>query len=71
LTPRQVLKSPYRFEQKYRRALAADLVFPLDITWYRSGWPILDGVHRLLKAHEDGLGEEALRKPPPASFDKR
>jgi hypothetical protein len=69
LTPRQVLKSPYRYENEYRRARAANLMFPLEITWHRRRWLILDGVHRLLKAHEDGLEELAVRKHRPGSFE--
>lgn len=68
LTPRQVLKSPYRFEKEYRRTRAANLVFPLEITWFKRRWLILDGVHRLLKAHENGLGAVAVRKHPPGAF---
>lgn len=71
LTPRQVLKSPYRYENEYKRARAANLIFPLEITWFRRRWLILDGVHRLLKAHENGLEELAVRKHPPDSFGKQ
>jgi hypothetical protein len=68
MTPRQVLKSPYRYEKEYRRARTANLIFPLKITWFRRRWLILDGVHRLLKAHENGLEEVMARKHPPNSF---
>jgi hypothetical protein len=64
LTPRDILKSPYRYAEEYARAQRASLVFPLDITWHRGRWLILDGVHRLMKAHELRLEEVSVRKVP-------
>ena len=64
LTPRDVLKSPYRYAEEYQRMQRASLIFPLDIIWFRGRWLILDGVHRLLKAHEQGLDEIMVRKVP-------
>lgn len=64
LTPRDVLRSPFRHAEEYARTQRASLVFPLDITWHRSRWVILDGLHRLLKAHEQGLDEVMVRKVP-------
>jgi hypothetical protein len=64
LTPRQVLKAPYRYAREYRRTRAADLMFPIEITRFKGRWLILDGVHRLLKAHEDGHEEILVRKVP-------
>lgn len=66
LTPRQVLRQPFRHERHYRRIRAAKLMFPLEITRYRGRWLILDGLHRLAKAHEDGHDEVMVRKVPPA-----
>ena len=64
LTPRDVLRSPYRYADEYGRMQRASLVFPIEITWFRSRWLILDGVHRLLKAHEQGLEQIMVRKVP-------
>jgi hypothetical protein len=64
LTPRDVLKSPYRYASEYRRTQAASLVFPVEITWYRGRWLILDGIHRLLKAHEQAHDVMMVRKVP-------
>ncbi len=64
LTPREILKSPYRYAEEYGRAQRASLVFPLDITWHAGRWVILDGVHRLMKAHELRLDEVSVRKVP-------
>lgn len=64
LTPRDVLKQPYRYAEEYARTQRASLVFPLDITWFKGRWLILDGIHRLLKAHELRLDQVSVRKVP-------
>lgn len=64
LTPRQVLRAPFRHAREYRRVRAANLMFPLEITYFRGRWLILDGVHRLTRAHEDGHYEILVRKVP-------
>jgi hypothetical protein len=66
LTPRQVLRSPFRYAKEYRRVRAASLVFPIEITRLKGRWLILDGIHRLARAHEDGLEEMMVRKVPRA-----
>ncbi len=64
LSPRQVLRAPFRYSKEYRRIRQASLVFPIEITRFKSRWLILDGVHRLTHAHEDGLEEIHVRKVP-------
>lgn len=64
LTPRQVLRSPFRYASEYRRVRAANLVFPIEITRLHGRWLILDGVHRLTRAHEDGYETIRVRKVP-------
>lgn len=64
LTPRQVLRAPFRYAKEYQRARRANLVFPIEITRFKQRWMILDGVHRLLKAHEDGFETINVRKVP-------
>lgn len=64
LTPRDVLRSPYRYAVEYQRAREASLIFPIEVTWFRGRWLILDGVHRLLKAHEQGEDTMMVRKVP-------
>lgn len=66
LTPRQVLRSPYRYAAEYRRIRQASLLFPIEITRHDSRWRILDGVRRVARAHEDGLDEIHVRKVKPA-----
>jgi hypothetical protein len=64
LTPRQVLRAPFRYAQEYRRVREANLVFPIEITRLNGRWLILDGVHRLTRAHEDGSDTILVRKVP-------
>ncbi|WP_299637724.1 hypothetical protein [Devosia sp.] len=64
LTPRQVLRAPFRYEKEYRRVRAASLMFPIEITRLKGRWLILDGIHRLTRAHEDGHEEMLVRKVP-------
>ena len=66
VTPRQVLLQPHRFAADYARTRAASLVFPIEITFFKRRWLILDGVHRLLKAHELGHEDILVRKVPKA-----
>lgn len=69
ISPRDVLKSPYRYAVEYRRAHEASLVFPIEITLFRNRWLILDGIHRLLKAHELGQQNIMVRKVPTDYLD--
>jgi len=48
---RDVAADPERYAAEYRRTLAADLSYPINVIWLRDRWTIMDGVHRLLKAH--------------------
>jgi hypothetical protein len=54
-TPMQVAGAPHRYPEQYARTEAADLAYPLDLVDRPDSPPtILDGVHRLLKAHLHG-----------------
>jgi hypothetical protein len=68
LSPREVLRQPYRYASEYQRVVAADLVFPIEIIWLRGRWVILDGVHRMMKAHEAQHDEIVVRKVPRSTF---
>lgn len=54
VTPNQVVASPARYPEQYRRVQAADLSFPIHVIWHNDRWTVLDGVHRLLKATMHG-----------------
>ena len=71
LTPRQVLDDPVRHAGEHARMLAADLAYPIDIFRFRSRWMILDGIHRLLKAHMRGHKQIAVREVPMTAIQYR
>lgn len=48
---RDVAADPDRYRSEYERTMAADLAYPINVIWLRGRWTIMDGVHRLLKAH--------------------
>ncbi|MET7279958.1 hypothetical protein ABZS29_17110 [Kribbella sp. NPDC005582] len=51
VTPSQVAETPMNFRPHYQRVMDADLDFPINLVAYRGRLVVLDGVHRLLKAH--------------------
>lgn len=56
VTPLEVAADPELHAEQYARTLAADLRYPLDVVRRIDGRiTILDGVHRLLRAHLNGL----------------
>ena len=66
VTPAQVKADPARYEEHFKRAMAADLDHPLDLMIRSDRWVILDGVHRLLKADLLGLSHVQVRRLPAA-----
>ncbi|GAA1558362.1 hypothetical protein GCM10009804_13940 [Kribbella hippodromi] len=51
VTPHQVAETPMNFRAHYQRVMDADLDFPINLVAYRGRLVVLDGMHRLLKAH--------------------
>jgi hypothetical protein len=51
VTPNQVAATPMNFRPHYERVMRADLDFPIHLVAYRGRLVVLDGIHRLLKAH--------------------
>ncbi|WP_238351497.1 hypothetical protein [Kribbella shirazensis] len=51
VTPHQVAETPMNFRAHYQRVMDSDLDFPINLVAYRGRLVVLDGVHRLLKAH--------------------
>ncbi|MEU0094994.1 hypothetical protein [Kribbella sp. NPDC006257] len=51
VTPNQVAATPMNFRAHYERVMNADLDFPIHLVAYRGRLVVLDGIHRLLKAH--------------------
>ena len=66
VAPGQVKADPGRYEEHYKRTMAADLGYPLDLVIRNHRWVILDGVHRLLKADLLGLSHVQVRRVPAA-----
>jgi hypothetical protein len=54
VTPVQVAQNPEAFTEQYARTLAADLSFPLHVLQRPNRLTVLDGMHRLLRAHLEG-----------------
>ena len=51
VTPNQVAETPMNFRAHYQRVMDADLDHPIHLVAYRRRLVVLDGIHRLLKAH--------------------
>jgi len=51
VTPNQVAATPMNFRPHYERVMEADLDYPIHLVAYRGRLVVLDGVHRLAKAH--------------------
>jgi hypothetical protein len=51
VTPNQVTATPMNFRPHYERVMEVDLDYPIHLVAYRGRLVVLDGVHRLAKAH--------------------
>ena len=51
LTPREVAEQPMRYADRYQRVMDTDLNRPIHLVEHRTRLVVLDGFHRLLKAH--------------------
>lgn len=54
LTPREVIEHVPGSATHRQRVTLADLQFPILLTEKQGRWLVIDGVHRLVKAHEAG-----------------
>jgi len=64
LKPQDVIKDPKQYEQEYKRTMASNLTYPLDIMMWKGRWLLLDGLHRLVKACILGQKTIKVRKVP-------
>lgn len=62
VTPDQVAADPRCFREQFARTLAADLRFPLHVLQRPERLTVLDGMHRLLKAHLAGHDTVFVKK---------
>ncbi|MGV8142254.1 MAG: hypothetical protein ACP5NS_01305 [Candidatus Pacearchaeota archaeon] len=51
LTSKEIINNPKKYKEEYERTMKADLKYPIDIMENKGRWLILDGLHRLMKAH--------------------
>ena len=64
LKPWEVIDEPDKHSVHYKKIQKADLKYPIDIMENKVRWLILDGLHRLVKAHMQGLKKVMVRKIP-------
>jgi hypothetical protein len=69
LTPTQVAACPQRFTGQYARTLAADLSVPIHLLDRPERLTVLDGMHRLLKAHLLGHDTILAKEVPTSRLD--
>jgi hypothetical protein len=62
IRPTEVAADPERYAAHWQRTMAADLRWPIHVVERNDRLVILDGVHRLLKAHLAGATEIAARR---------
>lgn len=55
VSPRQVLDQPQAWPYHLRRAQWADLSYPIHVMRRGGRWMVLDGFHRLARAHLEEL----------------
>lgn len=68
VTPLAVLADPERHATLHARMNAADISYPIEVTFLKDRWLVLDGIHRLLKCHRDGAAVMFVRKVPVESL---
>ena len=68
LTPRALLDDPSREPTHYQQIKEADLSYPLQVMWHNGRWLLLDGLHRLVKAHLGGATTVLVRKVPASAI---
>lgn len=66
--PRWVLEDPQKYVDEYERTLKSDIMYPIDIMWWRGRWVILDGLHRLMRQYSEGKVRVNVRRIPETSI---
>ncbi|MDH4358486.1 MAG: hypothetical protein OEV37_00855 [Candidatus Berkelbacteria bacterium] len=52
LTPAQTLKNPEKEPSHFKKIIESDMQYPIDIMRNKGKWTLLDGYHRLARAHQ-------------------
>lgn len=64
LTPAQVLQNPEKEPSHSKKIAEINLQYPIDIMWNKGRWTLLDGYHRLARAHQLEQKNVKVRKIP-------
>ncbi len=70
VTPRDVLQQKPGSEIEQKRVARVDMTYPIDILFHEGRWFILDGVHRLIKALQEGRESIPVRIFPNERLDE-
>ena len=70
VTPREVIENVAKNKEEYRRIIEADLGYPIEVLALDRRLMILDGIHRLTKAHLEGRTEISARLVPHSAVQK-
>ena len=68
LKPIDVIENPKEFSEEFDKVMSSDVVFPLDIMFWKNRWLLLDGLHRLLKLKQLGKQKIKVRKVPTSAI---
>ena len=61
ISPRDVLNGKAGSEKEQERVVAVDMSYPIEVLFHEGKWFILDGVHRWIKAVQEGKEEITVR----------
>ena len=64
VTPRQILEFPDKHPAEAYRISAASLEYPLEVDMLRGCYIVLDGVHRMARAWQEGRQTVSVREVP-------
>lgn len=70
LTAWELIKNPEGEPTHYKRVRDVNLLFPLQIMWYKNRWLLLDGLHRLVKAYVQGKKKVKVRIVPESAISQ-
>ncbi|HVX42481.1 MAG TPA: hypothetical protein VHC49_01275 [Mycobacteriales bacterium] len=65
-----VAARPADHPEEYRRTMAADLSYPINVILLNDRWVVMDGLHRLLKARILGESTILAKQARPADIPK-
>ncbi len=61
VTPRDVIELAPGTSTERAKVQQADTSYPIDIFYNKDKWLILDGIHRLVKLYQEGVGQVQVR----------